>query len=127
MVDLKLGLRTRSQAAAIETADINDMIGFIKADSLEVVENKEGVQYLHLFNSSDVDKYFTIKVGAKVTGLPSGKAMIPALIDNFTIYTGIREADNTLWFTFGPEPTGNAPVVTMTVAELLGRKSTAKV
>lgn len=125
MFDLKLGLRTRSEAAVIETADINDMISFIKADTLEIVENKEGVQYLHVVNSTNPDEYFTIKVGAKVTGLPTGQAMIPALVDNFTIYTGLREVDNTLWFTFGPEPTSREAVVKMSVAELLGRKSVA--
>jgi len=125
MFNIKDGVRNAKNSAILTT--VEDMIDAIDADSFRLVERNEGGTYLHVFNSETGD-YFPIKVGSKVEELPEGKAAIKTLVNDYVIYCGQSDAtkySGNAWFTFGLPATGNEPLATMTVKELLGKKSVA--
>ena len=115
-INLKQGLRKRSELANIETTTIADMMKVVEADEFELVENAEGTKFLHLLNT-ETEEYFSIKVGKKVTSTAKGEKLVSDLIQNYTVYCG--ETENGMWFTFGPEPSSNEPIVKVSAAKIM--------
>ena len=120
-INLKQGLRKRSELANIETTTIADMMKVVEADEFELVENAEGVKFLHLLNTEN-EEYFSIKVGKKVKSTAKGEKLVSDLIQNYTVYCGESDPDKysgNMWFTFGPEPSGNEPIVKVSAAKIM--------
>lgn len=116
MIDLKKGLRKRSEMAVIETTTVTDLVKAANADEFRLVENAEGTRFLHILDS-DSEDYYSVKVGKKVTSTAKGEKLIADLIQNHTVYCG--ETENGMWFTFGPEPSSNEPIAVVSIAKLM--------
>jgi hypothetical protein len=109
-------VRQQKDAAQLQTLDLEDLIDHVKATDLQIIiDKKRSTERLQIVGP---EGYLSVRVGDNVDLTETGKNRIKELVDNYHIDCGISDAGNP-WMTFGPAPTGNEPVATVSVAEFL--------
>jgi hypothetical protein len=114
--NLASAVRQQTDAAQLQTLDLEDLIDHVQATDLQIViDKKRSTERLQVVGPKG---YLSVRIGDKVDLTETGVARIRELVDNYHIYCGISD-DGHPWMTFGPEPTGNEPVATVKVATFL--------
>jgi hypothetical protein len=122
MIDLKKALSAQAEMPKFETYDIAEMAKIAKADSLRLVQNAAGKEYLHILNSK-TGEHFKVGFGKNVNLVgTTAEERIGEVVKNYVIYGGTT--DNGNWFTFGTIPTGKEAVV-VSIGSILSQMETA--
>lgn len=116
MFDFKQFVRKQADIQPLQHVAFDQLVSDFKAVNIRMVENKEGVKFLHVIAANG--DYISTRIGAKVRLVEEGTAALKELIDNYLLYFGVSEEGNN-WMTWGPAPSNNEPLVEISIADLM--------